>query len=119
MKRALKGLVLLGGAIVVLVVVCVMRAVALGAKASEPAVAAAMPVDANAVNRLAAAIRIPTVTEFGKPPNFVELRKMHALLETSFPRVRAALAREVLDSGTVLYTWRGKDTSLAPVLLMG
>lgn len=122
MKRLVKVAVLFLGAVAVLLIVCIMRAIAFGTDAQPSAVAAAptvIPIDQAAIGRLSAAVRIPTITEFGKPPNITQFRKMHALLEVSFPRVHATMAREVIDSGTLVFTWRGTDTSLAPVLLMG
>lgn len=117
MKRAINAVLSL---VTLVALVCVERAIVQDASIAPTASIQAQPaVDPKAANRLAAAIRIPTVTEFGKPPNFVELRKMHALLQASFPRAHAKLVREVIDSGTLVYTWRGSDTTLAPVLLMG
>lgn len=68
---------------------------------------------------LSAAIQIPTVSHedpaLDQPENFTIL---HRLLETTYPRLHAVLNREVLEGGSLLYTWRGSDPSLEPVLFM-
>ena len=44
---------------------------------------------------------------------------MHAYVQAAFPRVHAQLRREVVGSHSLLYTWQGSDSSLAPILLSG
>lgn len=70
-----------------------------------------------AAQRLAAAIRIPTVShgeEAGAGDNhFPALRQ---LLETSFPLTHATLKRELVGD-SLLYTWQGADAALAPILI--
>ena len=70
-----------------------------------------------AAERLAQAIRIPTVSYPDPaqvdPAAFAALR---AHLEQSFPAVHQALTREVLGDA-LLYTWVGRDPSLPPLLL--
>jgi carboxypeptidase PM20D1 len=79
---------------------------------AAPAVAA--PPEEN----LAAAIRLETLShddpsEFRGEP-FLAL---HRLLETSYPRAHARLEREIVSDYSLLYTWRGSDPELAPILL--
>ena len=47
------------------------------------------------------------------------LRELHRRLEKSFPRLHAALEREVVAGGSLLYRWAGSDPDAAPILLMG
>lgn len=81
--------------------------------------AAAAPADlSDAVARLAAAIRLPTVShgpEATATPN--PFPAFHQLLATSFPLTHARLQREVISEGSLLYTWQGSDASLPPLLL--
>ncbi len=68
--------------------------------------------------RLAAAIRIETVShedaaEFRAEP-FLAL---HKLLAESYPQLHAKLERKRVGDYSLLYTWRGSDAKLAPVLL--
>ena len=75
------------------------------------------PVDQAAVQRLAQAIRIPTIsTEAGPAPDAV-LDAFAAHLAASYPRVHAALKREVVAGHSLLFTWPGTDPG-APALLL-
>ncbi|QAA76093.1 MAG: Peptidase, M20/M25/M40 family [Candidatus Bipolaricaulis sibiricus] len=81
----------------------------------------APPVDQERVAaHLAAAIRCPTIShqdpaQFAPGP-FAEL---HRVFARSFPRLHAALRREVVSEHSLLYTWEGSDPSLRPALLVG
>ncbi len=107
-------------AILAVAVVVVVRAALL----KPPAVSAppATPIaldDAGALQRFIAAIRIPTESQFGQPPDQAAMSKLRDQLQQSFPRVHATMQREVLPDGALLFTWKGRDPSLAPVILMG
>ena len=124
MRLVLKGAAILVAGLAVLCVVLMVRTSRFSAQsASDAGVrqsgAAPDAVDTTAIARLSAAIRIPTITYSDSAPRIPEFRKLHALLERSFPLVHARMKREVLDSGSLLYTWRGSDTTLPPVLFMG
>jgi carboxypeptidase PM20D1 len=74
-------------------------------------------VDAAAVQRLAAAVRIPTIsTEAGPAPASV-LDAFHAHLAASYPRVHAQLRLEKVAGHSLLFTWPGTDPA-APALLL-
>lgn len=74
-------------------------------------------IDQAAVQRLAAAIRIPTVsTETGPAPAQI-LDAFHAHLAASYPRVHAQLRRELVAGHSLLFTWPGTDPT-APALLL-
>jgi carboxypeptidase PM20D1 len=88
----------------------------------QPAVEPARVVDIpeGAAERLAGAIRIPTISrETPVAFNAEPFRALHAYLETAFPRVHTQLRRETVASHSLLYTWQGSDPSLRPILLMG
>jgi carboxypeptidase PM20D1 len=75
------------------------------------------PIDQAAVEHLAQAIRIPTVsTEAGPAPDAV-LDAFAAHLAASYPRVHAALKRETVAGHSLLFTWPGADPN-APALLL-
>ncbi len=84
-----------------------------------PAVAALNLDEAGAVQRFVGAIQIPTESLYGQPPNAGQIGKFRDYLQASFPRVAAGLPREVLKDGAVIYTWKGRDETSAPVVLMG
>lgn len=69
-----------------------------------------------AVARLSAALRLRTVAgQAGDGEAFSALRE-HLL--ASFPRLHAALKREVVAQHSLLYTWPGSDPKLKPMLLL-
>ena len=73
--------------------------------------------DPAAIERFAAAIRIPIVSTEAGPPSPESLAAFHSLLEKSFPRVHATLEREKVAGGSLLFTWTGSDPA-APALLL-
>lgn len=89
-------------------------------EAPPAAAGKALPVDAAAAaERLAGAIRIPTVSHADRarqdPGAFLAL---HDYLGRAFPRVHASLQRETVNGSSLLYTWTGTDASAQPVLLL-
>lgn len=119
MKRALRSLAAIVAALLLVMVVRTLRLPA----PAEPAAAGATAVmvdAARAAERLAAAVRLRTVSyASGAPIDSAAFRGFHDLLATSFPLAHAALRREVLGGLSLLYTWPGTDTAAAPVVLMG
>lgn len=106
------GVVLLGASLLI----NTMRLPALPASDGK---AQAAPADLDAaVARLAAAIRLPTVShgpEANTGPN--PFPAFHQLLASSFPLTHARLQREIISEASLLYTWQGSDASLPPLLL--
>ena len=111
------------GLIVLLAIVLVVNTARLSGTATPSSVApVAVTVDsAGAVARFAAAVRFPTVSyeEGTQTTDSAAFRALHEHLRTSFPLVHAQLTRETVAGLSLLYTWPGTDTSLAPVVLMG
>lgn len=70
------------------------------------------------VRRLAGAVRLATVSMKGMPPPIDALHALHRHLRQSFPRAHRALLREELGHGALLYTWKGSDETLAPIILI-
>lgn len=71
-----------------------------------------------AVQRLAAAVRIRTISRQGEEVDAEAMGALHRLLEESFPRAHEALVRERVAEHSLLYRWRGTDASLPPIVLM-
>ena len=116
MRRALRWAAL---ALAVVGAVASLRTARFGSL--QPAVAAvpmvAVEVDALA-GRLAAGLRLETVsTQDADAVDLAAFRGFHRLLEEAYPRARRALDRETVNEGSLLYTWRGRDPSLQPLLL--
>ncbi|WP_373086311.1 M20 family peptidase [Sneathiella sp.] len=73
-----------------------------------------------AVNRLAEAVKIKTVsTGTTNPVAAEEFDRLHLLINSSYPLIAEKLTREVVNGHSLLYTWKGTDASLKPILLMG
>jgi carboxypeptidase PM20D1 len=110
-----------GAAVLLFVVVCVVRATRL-----EPYHVEASPTDPDIANapitteRFTTALTFPTISTQDSatfdPAPFTEL---HTWIEDAFPNVTRRLTREVVAKYSLLFTWSGSDTTLAPVLLMG
>ena len=72
-----------------------------------------------AAERLAAAVRLRTVSHDDKPDSAAaEFLKLHALLEQAFPLTHRTLQREVVAGYSLLYTWPGSDPSAKAIMLM-
>ncbi|MDP1738441.1 MAG: M20 family peptidase [Caulobacter sp.] len=80
----------------------------------------ATPVDqAKAAQHLSEAIRILTISHQDKAENqWAEWDRLHAWLAATYPAAHAAMTREILPNKALVYTWKGSDPSLAPVVLM-
>jgi len=75
---------------------------------------------ARAALHLSHAIRYPTVSfASGAPIDTAAFLGLHQYLADTFPRTHATLSRELVGGLSLLYTWKGSDSSLAPVVLMG
>jgi carboxypeptidase PM20D1 len=75
--------------------------------------------DLTPADRLAGAIRFPTVSVEGQVDASADaLAGLHAYLQKSFPLVHQRLTRETVNSYGLIYTWPGSDPSLKPILLM-
>jgi carboxypeptidase PM20D1 len=121
MKRALLVVIALGVTALAAVLVVRTLRVPPPPPAVEPAQSPGLAFDeAAAGERLAGAIRFPTVSyASGAPIDTAAFRGLHEYLVTSFPLVSTALSREVVGTLSLLYTWPGADPSLPPVVLMG
>lgn len=116
MRRARRLAALLVAALAAVVLVRTARFTSL-----QPEVAAVAPADVegdSVARRLAEGVRFETVSS--QDPAEQDARPFHAFhrhLEASHPRVHRELARETVGELSLLYTWRGRDPSLPPVLL--
>ncbi len=120
MKRIVGGVCLI---LIVVVGIMVVRTLRIPAPPQYGSIAgsAATPVDTLAAGqRLAGAVKFPTISlASGAPIDTAAFVGLHQHLQTSFPLVHDSLTRELVGGLSLLYTWRGADTTLAPVVLMG
>lgn len=115
----IKILKLAAGLLVAVAAACALRVALLPAPAEPGAAVPPIALDEpRAVERLAGALRIPTVShgeaDRNDPAQFDALAEY---LRRSFPRTHAALQRERVGK-SLLFTWRGKDPAAAPLLLL-
>lgn len=79
--------------------------------------AARVPVDREAVARLSRAVQFRTVTYADGPAG--DHAAFVGWLKSAYPRVHAEMTPELVGGHSLLFTWRGSDPSLAPLLLTG
>ena len=76
-------------------------------------------IDDSAIERFAGAIRLATVSSAELPDSSsTGLKAFHRHLQICFPKVHATLTPEVVGGHSLLFTWKGKDETTEPVLLM-
>src|ERR1700687_1145552 len=117
MKKILAGV---AAVLLVLAAILAVRASMLRSRQVAATPVTDLQVDARAAaEHLAAALRLRTVSRpDGMPAAPAEMAGLDRYLDQSFPRVHAALSREVVGTYSLLYTWGGADPALAPVLLL-
>ena len=83
-------------------------------------VAPAVTVDvAAAARRLSQAVQIQTVSHQDVADDQpAEWTRLHDFLQTAYPAAHAAMVREIVGKNTLVYTWKGSDPALAPVILV-
>jgi carboxypeptidase PM20D1 len=107
------GLVLLAGLGVVLTASYVSTRLPV-----SPAPEIAVP--PGAADRLAGAIRIPTISAEDPAAFDAEaFQRFRVYLQAAFPLVHSRLQREIVGTHSLLYTWQGTDASANPILLLG
>jgi carboxypeptidase PM20D1 len=115
-KRALQ---LGAGGLVILVLVMIGRAAGTRSRQLDVAAAPAVALDtAGAARRLAEAVTVPTISRETGPAADTLFAALHRQLAAGFPRTHTALAREAVG-GSLLFTWRGADSSLPAIVLTG
>lgn len=84
-----------------------------------PLAPGALAVDADAVAaKLSSIVKRRTVSaSLDSPAPPAELDGLHADLAEAFPKVHAALQREVVGDHSLLYTWKGSDPAKKPIIL--
>jgi carboxypeptidase PM20D1 len=112
------GLVLAVGAVVAVRTVTFKAPAAVDTSSIH--LASARPVDvALAAQHLGQAVRFQTVSHQDPAEDQpVEWEKLHAWLQTTYPDAHRVMTRDVIDGRALVYTWKGTDPALAPIVLM-
>ncbi len=72
-----------------------------------------------AAEHLSGALRFETIFQFDqKPEEMTAFDELNAYLEQSYPRVHMQLDVQVINHFSLIYTWKGRNPDLAPVVLM-
>jgi carboxypeptidase PM20D1 len=117
-RRAGRAALLVLAALVALLAV---RATRLRSRQPAPGLPAgpAITVDEHAVERLARALTFRTVSyQDPKALDADAFAGLRAFLASSFPRAHEALEHEAVGTHSLLFTWRGTNPSLRPMLFM-
>jgi len=115
-----KILAFLGLALLLLIAVVLARTALVKSRQIQAAPVTDLTVDVRgAAERLAGALRFVTVShEAGANVEAAAFQGLHQYLEQSFPKVHATLTREPVAEHSLLYTWKGRNPGLPPLLLM-
>jgi carboxypeptidase PM20D1 len=101
------------------VVLLIGNALRLRSHQIEVPAAEPLPLDADAAaRRLAAVLRLATISDADPAADRSAFHALHAQLADDFPRTHAALTREVVGGASLLYTWQGRDGTLPAILLL-
>ena len=74
---------------------------------------------AAAAQHLSQAIQIQTVSHQDRTEDDLsQWDKLHAWLQATYPEAHKVMTREVVADHGLIYTWRGSDPSLDPIILM-
>lgn len=121
---AIRTTALLGaGAIAVLAAVVGIRTATFKAPDAELGgvkLAPEVPIDAaRAAGRLSQAVQFRTVShQDPAEDDRAQWDAQRAWLAQAYPKFHAAATREIVGDGALIYTWKGSDPSLEPIILM-
>ena len=118
MKKAVAAVLVL---FVALLCVVLVRAALFTSKQVKVEPAAPFAIDVTkVVKNFSEAVTFKTVS-YQDPAKFdkKEFLSFHGFLEKAYPRVHASLKKEVVNKYSLLYTWKGTDEKLKPIILMG
>jgi len=123
MKKLLK---LAGAVFLVLLLIVLGRTLLIPSKQIGPLPHTPENIDQQKVaHDLGGSIAFPTIswegggTDVQKKATQEAFAAFHAFLEKAFPQVYAKLDHETVGENNLLFTWKGSDASLMPILLMG
>lgn len=115
-----KPAALLAALVVVLVIVVVVRTARFTPIRSQARtdIALAPENDTLLAAHLAGAIKFATISRQDSGPELVPMRALHGYLAQTVPRTYATLAHEVVAPASLLFEWKGSDTTLEPIVMM-
>lgn len=116
-RKLLLGVV---GLVLALVLIVAGKTLLTPSKQLKVAPEKAVAVDsAAAASRLAAAVKLQTISSATDADASADAFKaLHRHIEASFPKMHAALKREMIGNYGLLYTWQGVDSKAKPIALL-
>ena len=72
-----------------------------------------------AAKRLAASLRIRSISREDRVVDGDAFVELHRYLETNYPRVHESLQREIINEYSLVYRWEGHDPKANPILFSG
>ncbi|MBI9049339.1 MAG: M20 family peptidase [Anaerolineaceae bacterium] len=70
--------------------------------------------------RLSRAIQCQTISfSESQPPDAKVLKELRDVLEKNFPQVHKICEKQLINGDALLFTWKGKNTDLKPILFAG
>ena len=76
------------------------------------------PLPDSALSHMSEAIRFPTISPEGNQIDSVPFAAYRSFLQKAYPLLHQHLGREILENYSYVYTWKGTDTSLPPIILV-
>ena len=118
----MKKKIILVLALGIVLLFCVLLSNTLRFSSKQIQIAPIQPVgvdEGSVATRLAQAVRFQTVSyQDAAQIKGEEFRGLHEYLEQTFPKIHSTLTKELVGDYSLLYTWKGRDESLKPILLM-
>jgi carboxypeptidase PM20D1 len=113
-----KLLLILGLLIAVIVVIILVRTFTTTSKQINVAAAPAVKVSDSAVSHLQQAIRFKTISQDNAPTDSIAFNSFHVFLQQSFPVLFKNATLEKINSFSLLFHLKGKNSN-APIILTG
>ncbi len=77
------------------------------------------PINDSAIRHMSEAVQIKTISYADTlPVDTAEYIRFRHFMELAYPLIREQLPRKIFNQFTYLYTWKGKDSTLNPYVLM-
>ncbi|MEO5682721.1 MAG: M20/M25/M40 family metallo-hydrolase [Chitinophagaceae bacterium] len=82
--------------------------------------AALEPLPDSAIAHMSSAIRIATISPGDTTSiDSIQFNQFRIFLEQSYPRIHQQLSRTIIKNYSYVFEWRGSDTIMKPIILMG
>ncbi|MFN6943450.1 MAG: M20/M25/M40 family metallo-hydrolase [Cytophagaceae bacterium] len=79
-----------------------------------------LPISERSISNLSKAIQFPSISyDDAQKKDSSAFLGLIDFIHEAYPQIRLNLQREVINDLSILYTWKGKDTTLPPAILTG